>query len=207
MRNNTAFLDLMLNLCLGIFTLFAIAFFSIQVEQSKADVKLKAEFVIVATWPKELTSDVDLWVADPAGNTMYYGNKESGMMHLDRDDLGNVNDVITLPSGQKIECSTNQEVATIRGIIPGEWIVNVHLFRWDGRDPIPVTVRIDDLNPKVTRVAEKTVNLLNYGHEITITRMLVSASGDVLSLDPTPKELCRMQWLNRNTSSTGDHGI
>ena len=46
-------------------------------------------------------------------------------MHLDRDDRGNVNDTIDF-DGKTIDNPLNQEIVTIRVVVPGEYIVNVH---------------------------------------------------------------------------------
>jgi len=33
---------------------------------------------------------------DPAGNVLHFRQKDVGLAHLDRDDLGKINDIITL---------------------------------------------------------------------------------------------------------------
>ena len=49
-------------------------------------------------------------------------------MHLDRDDLGDKNDKIYLPDGSMIKVPQNQELLTIRGIVPGEYVLNIHMY-------------------------------------------------------------------------------
>ena len=43
----------------------------------------------------------------------------TGLMHLDRDDLGLGNDVIEV-AGKKVVNPVNQEIVSIRGIASGE---------------------------------------------------------------------------------------
>ncbi len=53
-------------------------------------------------------------------------------MHLDRDDLGERNDAIEV-AGRRVLNPLNQEIVSIRGILPGEYVVNLHLYRGDRR--------------------------------------------------------------------------
>ena len=50
-------------------------------------------------------------------------------MALSRDDLGTFNDTVYDPKGKpNYSLSRNEEMVTIRGIVPGEYIVNVRIF-------------------------------------------------------------------------------
>jgi len=49
-------------------------------------------------------------------------------MHLDKDDLGYANDVVYNANGKISKVNINREVVTIRGIIPGEYIINAHHY-------------------------------------------------------------------------------
>tara|TARA_Y100000780_G_C13522481_1_gene354358 strand:- start:177 stop:725 length:549 start_codon:yes stop_codon:yes gene_type:complete len=49
-------------------------------------------------------------------------------MYLDKDDLGYANDVVYNANGTVTKVNINREVVTIRGIIPGEYIINVHHY-------------------------------------------------------------------------------
>ena len=63
-------------------------------EVGNYDVIVNAEFIITMSWPKDSKDDIDLYVMDPAGNIVYFRDKDNGLMHLDRDDLGDKNDQI-----------------------------------------------------------------------------------------------------------------
>jgi hypothetical protein len=145
--NNTSFLDLLFNTLIGFVLLFIIAFLSINPKNKDADIKTKAEFVITVTWNVNSKDDVDTWLQDPAGNVLHFRQKDIGLAHLDRDDLGIINDSITLKDGRIIEYPHNQELTTIRGFVGGEWVLNVHMYNKRDPDPTLVEIRMDKLNP------------------------------------------------------------
>ena len=124
---------------------------SISPVKKKKEIEQKAEYVITVTWPGELSDDIDSWLEDPSGKVMYFRKKEVGLMHLDRDDLGSLNDTQFVPGIGMVNYPHNREITTIRGIMPGEYVLNVHLYRKrrKGDYPIPVTVLIEKLNPHV----------------------------------------------------------
>ena len=47
---------------------------------------------------------------------------------MDRDDLGQANDVVTMFDGQTKIMKQNREIMTVRGIVAGEYIVNAHFY-------------------------------------------------------------------------------
>jgi hypothetical protein len=170
--------------------LFIIAFLLVNpITQKKADIKTKAEYVITVTWPDNNRNDVDTWLQDPRDKVMFYRNKDIGMAHLDRDDLGDLNDIIHLSDGRQVVYPHNQELTTIRGIIPGEWILNLHLYNVRGESNTPVEVKIDKLNPVVETVFFKTITLETKGQEKTVTRFTMSANGDIMTWSKLPKQL------------------
>lgn len=188
--SHISMVDLMLNLVLGFVFLFVVAFMLISIPEQKAKIDTRAEMVITLTWNDEAKDDVDLWVQDPNEETVYFSRKERGLTHLDRDDLGHTKDRIVGPDGKPIECQINQEIATIRGFIPGEWIVNVHMYRKDLlTPPSSVTVKIEKLNPSVTTLVLKKYTMGVHWEEITVARFVISASGEMLQISDLPKSL------------------
>jgi hypothetical protein len=147
-RSELGFTDLLFNALLGFVVMFVIAFLLINPVAETGAVDNKAEFLITLTWPDGRMEDVDLYVEDPDGRLVWFRAREAGLMHLDRDDLGQSNDVIEV-AGKKIVNPVNQEIVSIRGLAAGEYVVNVHLYRDDGGKPVPATVRVEKLNPRV----------------------------------------------------------
>jgi hypothetical protein len=201
--NNTSFLDLLFNTLVGFVFLFIIAFLLINPSIKKADIKTKAEFVITVTWSDNSQDDVDTWLQDPAGNVLHFRQRDVGLAHLDRDDLGKINDTITLDDGRRVEYPHNQELTTIRGFLTGEWVLNVHMYNKRDANPILVEVRIDKLNPKVETVFYKKIVMKNRWEEITVTRFVMTNQGDIIDWDDLPKTLVKIASLPRGVGGVG----
>ena len=135
------FTDLLFNALLGFVVMFVLAFLLINPIARSGAVDPKAEFLITLTWPDGRAEDVDLYVEDPAGELVWFRRREAGLMHLDRDDLGELNDTIEV-AGETVRNPLNEEIVSIRGLRPGEFVVNAHLYRSAGAGPVPVTVKV-----------------------------------------------------------------
>ena len=133
-------------------------------------------------------NDIDTWIEDPGGNRVWFRQREGGMMHLDRDDRGLSNDSIVV-NGQQVVNPLNQEVVTIRGFAPGEYVVNV--FYYDSKDgqPVPVNVSVVKVNPRAEVVFYGTVNLPRKGDEATAVRFSVDRDGRVTGVNTLAKTL------------------
>jgi hypothetical protein len=191
-HSNMAFLDLLFNTLLCFVALFAVALLIVSPTKNDKSVDIKAEFIITASWPGDMNDDVDLYVADPNGNIVYFKKQEAGLMHLDRDDLGTSNDRMIAEYGV-IENDDNRELVTIRGTMSGEYIVNIHAYA--KREPVstPVLVTIDKINPFRT-IVSKTIDLEDQGQEETVCRFTLNANGDVVSVNSLPKFFTRFEW-------------
>ena len=156
-------------------------------------VKPKMEYMISAEWPGEMDYDVDVWIKDPQGRVLYYGNREVGFLNLERDDLGALNNAFLI-DGKIVKSPANvhQEIVAVRGFEAGEYIVNVHLYRAGvanvgvGRinvgqavDPVKVAVRIEKLNPTVERKFTGEVTLTEMGQEEHVLRFNMSEAGEI----------------------------
>jgi hypothetical protein len=160
--------------------LFFIVFLAIIQQKQNAKVESKAEFFISMTWPDDHPDDFDLFVQDPVGNVVWYRRRDIGFMSLERDNRGSANDFM-LVGGQKVRSAARQELVSIRGIVPGEYTVNIYHFTAQSDQPVPVTVTVDKLNPRVTAVAKKTLDMAGARAERTAARFTLDAKGDVVS--------------------------
>ncbi len=201
--NNTSFLDLLFNTLVGFVLLFIISFLLINPNIKKADIETKAEFVITVTWSDNSHDDVDTWLQDPVGNVLHFKQKDVGLAHLDRDDLGTINDIIQLGDGRRIEYTHNQELTSIRGFITGEWVLNIHMYKKRDSDPTPVEVRIDKLNPKVQTLFYKKIVMTRTWEEVTVTRFVMTNQGDIINWDDLPKKLLQKASLQREVGGVG----
>ena len=179
-HSNTSFLDILFNTLVGFVLLFIIAFLLISPVKKKKEIEQKAEYVITVTWPSEMNDDIDSWLEDPMEQVLYYRKKEIGLMHLDRDDLGNLNDRQHVPGVGMVNYPYNREITTIGGIMPGEYVFNIHLYRKISKaSSIPVTVILEKLNPQVKLLYSNIVVLSELWEEKTIIRFVLDVDGEI----------------------------
>ena len=171
--------------------LFFLALLAMNPEAKEGKVESKAEFIISMSWPDDHPDDIDLYAEDPLGNIVWYHVREGGFMMLDRDDRGSANNTITV-DGRKITSSFRQEIVSIRGIIPGEYIVNVHYFLATKGGPIPVVVKTEKINPTVETVSYDQIKLERMGEEKTAVRFKLAANGNVIDVNHRPKSLLQL---------------
>jgi hypothetical protein len=138
--------------------LFFLALLAMNPEAKEGKIESKAEFIITMTWPDEHPDDIDLYAEDPLGNIVWYHVREGGFMVLDRDDRGSANNTLTI-DGRKVSSPFRQETISIRGIVAGEYTVNVHYFLATKGGPVPAVVKVEKINPQVEVVSHDTVML------------------------------------------------
>ncbi len=182
------FTDILFNALLGFSLMLFVAFVMVRPEERAGKVDVRAEMIITVSWPDNHPDDIDTYVEDPAGNILYFSVREAGLLHLDRDDRGNYADTIMF-NGEKLQNPLNQETVTLRGIVPGEFVVNIHRYVASGTEPVPVSIKIDKLNPKVELIYYGTLYLDRRGHEETVVRFTLDEQGNVGNVNTDPKPL------------------
>jgi hypothetical protein len=190
-RENTAqdaFTDLLFNALLGFAFMFVAAFALIADPQKDGKVDNKAEILITVRWADRHPDDVDTLVEGPHGNLVWYHNRNTGLMHLDRDDRGLLQDRLLL-DGVEVSNPINQETVTVRALQPGEYVVNLLHYQANYREPLAVTVKVEKLNPQVSLVYYGTRHLTGVGDEQTAVRFTVGADGEVVGTNELPKRL------------------
>jgi len=176
-NNFDPFTDLLFNILLGFTFLFFITILFINPISKLGNVNLKAEYIITVDWQDNLPDDVDIWVQDPNGEIVSYLKKDAGWLHLDRDDQGIINDVVII-NNKEVIYPINREVVTLRGIIPGEYIVNLYLYEHKSKEPVEVKIIIEKVNPSLKLVYFNNTVLETKDTEITIARFNLDAEGD-----------------------------
>lgn len=182
------FIDLLFNALLGFTMLFFIAIVFLNPESLKGRVNLKAEYIISVTWPEDRRDDIDIWVEDPYGEVVSYLSKDAGWLHLDRDDQGDIGDTIEI-DGEEVVYPINQEIVTIRGIIEGEYVVNLYYYEKRDPDPVEAVVRIDQVNPTLTTVFVDKVTLSEQDEERTVVRFTPLRKGGIINVNRRPRTL------------------
>jgi hypothetical protein len=183
------FYDMLFNMLIAFVFCFIIALLAMNPKALKAgDVPSKAEYIINVGWPDRNPNDIDTWVQDPSGNLVWFRQRESGLMYLDRDDRGDANDAMVV-NGQRITSPFRQEVVTIRGIVPGEFTVNVQYYETRDGQPVEVTVSVIKVNPRAEVVYYGQVKLPRKGDEATAVRFTLLSDGKVININTLPKTL------------------
>lgn len=197
----TAYIDVLLNVLTGIIFLFILTTLMIQPQKKQDEgIKKNAEYIMNVEWHKDIDCDVDVWVQDPANNVVYFQQRDKGIMHLERDDLGFRNDIVSVVPGNTINVVENRETWVLRGIVPGIYTVNVHLYgcRIDGvavmmgQDyNVPVMIELFKINPKYTLVTKKEVILNKVWEEISVMNFQLDTNGNVINITNDYKQLVK----------------
>lgn len=145
-------------------------------EENKKETQAPGDIVVHIVWPNG-DIDVDLWLDGPGEPVpVGYSNKGGVLWNLLRDDLGNLPDATPI----------NYEDAFTRGIVPGEYTINVQCFRCN-QAALPMTidvgVSIRDRTPGLTGqlkgLVETKVIIKADGQEKTAVRFIVGPDGTV----------------------------
>jgi hypothetical protein len=191
------FYDMLFNMLIAFVFCFIIALLAMNPKALKAgDIPAKAEYIITLSWPDYDPNDIDAWAQGPNGDIVWFRAREAGLMHLDRDDRGASNDTITV-NGKKLVNPLNQEVITVRGLSPGDYVINAHYYESkdpDSKDaklgqPVEATVAVVKVNPKAEVVYYGQQTLAKPGSEVTMVRFTVMPDGRVDQINTVSKAL------------------
>ena len=141
-------------------------------DESEADPP--GNLIVAITWP-EGDTDIDLWLYGPGEiKPIGYSNKSGVLFNLLRDDLGNRPDVTPL----------NFENGYSRGIVPGEYIVNIHCYRCPiVPQRVHVEVSVNTGTPgkaSMKKIATTSLALTSNGQEKTAMRFELTADGKLV---------------------------
>jgi len=208
-RTYLSFIDFLFILLLAFISMFILALLLINPITKKPEIERKAEYIITLEWEDKSHDDIDMWIEDPVGNILSFRNKVAGLMHLDKDDLGQINDIIYLPDGTRQVIELNREVATFRGWIKGEYVVNVHLYTKRQQEDAQVIVTMLRVNP-YKLLWEEHLSLSTRGQEHTVRRFTLNLQGDIIRTSKVEKlfintsRSSREQYQRRNPPEPSD---
>jgi len=189
-QDNTGFYDLLFNCLLIVTMLFTLSFMMIKIKAEENEIKKpKAEFLITLTWQQGVNHDVDLWIRDPNGTLTFFRELENGITHLDRDDLGSINDKYMDGYGIERLIPINQEIATIRGFLAGEWIINIHYYRmgeYEQEKEANCQIIMTKLNPKSKIILTQNLTLTEQWEEKTAARIMMDGNGEIIAIENNP---------------------
>ena len=183
--------------------LFFLAYLAMNLEAKQGNITSKAEMLVTVSWPDNHPDDIDTYVEDPQGNIVWYHVMEAGLMNLERDDRGDYKNMIVV-NGKTIRNPIRQEIVTMRGLITGEYVVNINHYLATTPDAVPVSVKVEKVNPKVEVVFYDRLILDHTGDEKTALRFTIDDDGNVTSINTRPKSLIReTRKVRANISVTG----
>jgi hypothetical protein len=188
------FTDLLFNSLLAFTLLFLITILFLNPPAKTGIIDPKAEYIITVKWDDNSPDDVDTWVQGPKGGVVWFRNPEVGLIHLDRDDRGLSKDTIVV-DGVEITNPLNQEVVTIRGNVPGEYIVNVHYYNSKTLRQANVEVRAVKVNPQLRVLYYGNLILHDKGEEKTAVRFTVDAAGNVTNVNTLYKSIVEVDKI------------
>ena len=129
--------------------------------------------VVEMHWPDELPVDVDLWVQAPNDVPVGFWNQGSQFFNLLRDELGLEGDA----------SARNFEVSYSRGILAGDYTVNVHMY---GKVPagvvvpVRVVVSVKVKYDSLRQILQTSVELQRRNQEETAFRFRLTGDGDLV---------------------------
>jgi hypothetical protein len=171
--SSTVFRDFTLLMVLGFVAMVVWLLPHVNPPSSQSDADPPGNVVVAITWP-EGDIDVDLWVTGPGElNPVGYSNKGGVLFNLLRDDLGSMPDATPL----------NYENAYSRGLLEGEYIVNVHCYRCPVvPQNVDVEVSANDgaAGKGSRRIATTSLQLTANGQEKTALRFRLDATGKLV---------------------------
>jgi hypothetical protein len=197
--NSIAYRDILLNMILGLVTMIAITVLLINVKTKleNAQAQPPGNMIVHIMWP-EGNEDVDLWLDGPGEMVpVGYSNKGGLLWNLLRDDLGKWPDATPI----------NYENAYTRGVVAGEYTVNVHCYRCP-MTPVPVDVEVSlntgdpgSKTPLKVLVTTK-VKLVTSGQERTAINFKLTEDGEIVpgSMNSVLKKL-------RSEKKSGDSNV
>jgi hypothetical protein len=129
--------------------------------------------IIEIKWPDGRDADVDLWVQAPGDVPVGYSNKGGAIFNLLRDDLGRFGDATNL----------NYEISYSRGLPPGEYVANVHLYRNADGQPVDVEMTVSvkaTVQENAHPLLATKLTLRREGEELTGLRFKLDADGNLV---------------------------
>ena len=169
--------------------LFFIALLVMNPEAKQGKIDTKAEFIITMNWPDNHPDDIDLYVEDPLGNIVWYHVREAGFMVLDRDDRGGINNTIMV-NGKQIMSPIREETVSIRGIVAGEYTVNVQYYLGHPERAGAGLGQGREDQSRSSRSSTTTRIMLDHaGQETTAVRFRIAEDGSVTDINHREKSL------------------
>lgn len=142
-------------------------------KEQTEDHRAPGSVIVEIHWPNDMPLDVDLWVKAPKSTPVGFWNLGNDIFNLLRDDLGIEGDAT----------NENYEISYSRGIRPGEYIVNVHMYGVVPTGvviPVKVVVSARGKYESLRQILATTVHLRYRNQEETAFRFRLTSEGELV---------------------------
>ena len=147
-------------------------------------------YEVVLTWDANSADDLDLYVQAASGHIACFNRREGGqgsLVSLDHDALGRRNNQLP-EEAEGVITKFHEEVVSFRGVLEGENVVNVHVYKKGDDKPTKATVKLIRIKP-YKEVVVKELNFSETGEEKTMFRFKTDKQGNVIDINELPKVL------------------
>ncbi len=171
---DTVFRDVILLTLVGFVAMVIMLLPHIQKNKEETeDHRAPGNVIVEMHWPSDMYVDVDLWVRAPKSTPVGFWNQGNDIFNLLRDDLGIEGDAT----------NENYEISYSRGIRPGEYIVNVHMYGLVPPGlvvPVTVVVSVRAKYDTARQILKTIVKLRQRNQEETAYRFRLTAEGNLV---------------------------
>lgn len=173
-NSDTVFRDVILLTLVGFVAMVIMLLPHIQKKEDQDDQhKPPGNVIVEMHWPTEMKYDVDLWVRGPDSTPVGFWNQGNDVFNLLRDDLGVEGDAT----------NENYEVSYSRGIFPGEYVVNAHMYGVKPPDlvvPVRIVVSVKTKFESAHQILQTTVMLRDRNQEETAFKFRLNSDGELV---------------------------
>lgn len=184
MKNGIAWVDMLFNIIIRLVLIIVMVISEVNTNKKQEDIQSDAKFVMVLEWETDSTTDLDLWVQNPAGQRTGFRQRDVGGLFLDRDDMGSKQHfIVDMESGQVIPSPIRREIMNIVQPMPGEYIVNVHVYSKPMSTPSThARVQIIEVEKNI-KLYEGEHDFTYSGEEYTFARLTMSRDGKITQIE------------------------
>jgi len=172
---DTVFRDVILLTLIGFVAIVVMLLPHVQQKKKEQteDHKAPGSVIVEMHWPNDMPLDVDLWVKAPKATAVGFWNQGNDIFNLLRDDLGIEGDAT----------NENYEISYSRGIRPGEYIVNVHMYGVVPLGtvvPVTVVVSVRGKYEELRQILTTKLNMRHHNQEETAFVFRLTGEGNLV---------------------------
>ena len=142
-------------------------------KEDAEDARAPGNVIVEMHWPTGMKVDVDLWVNAPGELPVGFWNQSGKTFNLLRDDLG----------GEGDATEENYEMTYSRGIPPGEYVVNAHMYGAIPNAvsvPVTVVVSVKKQYDQAHQILKSDIVMERHNEEKTAFRFRLTEEGDLV---------------------------